>query len=197
MLAWLEEHWSKSTPFIALYLGIALVLFLLPEDYALFLIWMQIVVYLLHEFEEYILPGGFVPFFNHNILGSRQDYWPLNKKMSLWINIPIIYLAYPITAILATFYGYDFGLWLMYFSILNALGHVGMAARLKKYNPGFVVSLLGNIPFGIYSLWYLTAHGLTSVPAHIIGLTIALICQGVVMAFGFKFLKPPVKAQQH
>ena len=59
-MKWLYGNWYKSTIFLAVYLLIFLVIFLLETNFALFLIWIQFVVYLFHQFEEYIFPGGFV-----------------------------------------------------------------------------------------------------------------------------------------
>lgn len=71
------------------------------------------VVYLLHQTEEYLLPGGFMGFFNHRMLGSPDDGWPLTKHVSLLIDVPVIFVAYPLTAVLATLLGYGIGMWLM------------------------------------------------------------------------------------
>jgi hypothetical protein len=192
MTRWMEDNWAKSTPFLAVYMGILLVLFVLQQDFALFLIWIQMVVYLLHQTEEYLLPGGFMKFFNHRMLGSPEDAWPLTKRVSLLINVPVIFLAYPATAVLATFLGYGIGMWLMYFSIINALSHVVMALRFRAYNPGTVVSACLNIPVGVYSVWYFAANGLVGAGAHVAGVAIALAVQGIVMAWGFRIMKPRV-----
>lgn len=192
MEKWLEDNWAKATPFLAMYMGILLVLFVLPQDFALFLIWIQMVVYLLHQTEEYLLPGGFMRFFNHKMLGSPDDDWPLTKRVSLLINVPVIFLAYPVTAILATLFGYGIGVWLMYFSIINALSHMVMALRFRAYNPGTVVSACLNIPVGVYSAWYFAANGIVGTSAHVAGLVIALAVQGAVMVWGFRIMKPSV-----
>jgi hypothetical protein len=52
-----------------------LVLFV-RNDYSLFLIWAQLPMYFTHEFEEYVLPGGFVKWFNHRVLGSPPTTGP-------------------------------------------------------------------------------------------------------------------------
>ncbi|MGI6217381.1 MAG: HXXEE domain-containing protein [Coriobacteriales bacterium] len=192
MMKWMEDNWAKAVPFLAVYMGILLFLFVFGQDLALFLIWIQMVVYLLHQTEEYLLPGGFMKFFNHKMLGSSEDAWPLTKRVSFLINVPVIFLAYPVTAVLATFFGYSIGMWLMYFSIINALSHVVMALRFREYNPGTVVSACLNIPVGLYSVWFFAANGLVGMGAHIVGLIIALAVQGIVMVWGFRFMKPSV-----
>jgi len=191
-MKWLMRNWSKSTIFIAIYTIILLVLFVMKQNFALFLIWVQIPGYFLHQFEEYVLPGGFVGFFNKKMLGSKEVDFPLDEKVSFWINIPIIYIAFPISAILATQFSLSFGIWVAYFSVVNAVSHVAMAFK-HRYNPGFWVSLLVNIPVGIYTIWYFASNQIIPVSAHVIGLLIGIAVQGIVVLYGFKVLKPQVK----
>ena len=192
MMKWLYENWYKSTIFIAIYLLIMLFLFLFDTDFPLFLIWIQFVVYLFHQFEEYILPGGFVKFFNNKMLGSNKDNYPLDDVASFWINIPIIFMAYPLSAILAGQVDISIGIWTAYFSIINAISHVGIYFK-HRYNPGFFVSLFLNIPVGIYTIHYFNAQNLISINEQLIGLAIGLLTQAAVMIYGFKVLKPKVK----
>ncbi len=167
-------------------------LFVLNLDYTLFLIWIQFVVYLFHQFEEYILPGGFIKFFNNKILESNKDTYPLDDKASFWINISIIYIAYPLSAILAGYIDISFGIWTAYFSIINAISHVGMFFK-HRYNPGFFVSLFLNIPVGVYTIYYFDAQNIISKNEQLIGLVIGVLIQGAVIFYGFKVLKPKVK----
>jgi hypothetical protein len=191
-MKWLYDNWYKSTIFIAAYTFIILCLFVLKHDFVLFLIWSQFVVYLIHQFEEYVVPGGFVAFFNQKALGSIKTDFPLDKKASFWINIPIIYVAYPASAVLAGLVDLSFGLWTVYFSIINSLSHVGMFFKYR-YNPGFIVSLFLNIPVGIYTIYYLTSQKTNSLEEHLLGLARGIFVQGTVMLYGFKVLKPKVK----
>lgn len=168
------------------------VLFVFETNYALFLIWMQFVVYLLHQFEEYVLPGGFVAFFNTKPLGSKQANFPLDEKASFWINIPIVFVAYPLSAIFAGCLDVSLGIWTAYFSVINAISHVGMFFKYR-YNPGLVVSTFINIPVGVYTIYFFASQHLISGSAHLAGLAVGLFMQGAVMIYGFKVLKPKVK----
>ena len=192
MMKWLYKNWYKSTIYIAIYLLIMLFLFLFDTDFPLFLIWIQFVVYLFHQFEEYILPGGFVKFFNNKMLGSNKDNYPLDNVASFWINIPIIFMAYPLSAILAGQVDISIGIWTAYFSIINAISHVGIYFK-HRYNPGFFVSLFLNIPVGIYTIYYFNAQNLISINEQLIGLAIGSLIQAAVMIYGFKVLKPKVR----
>jgi hypothetical protein len=184
-------EWSKTTITSSVYMTLLLVLFVMKQDFPLFLLWLHTPIYFLHEFEEYILPGGFLTFFNTKILGSKDAENPLDVKRSFWINVPLIFFAYPLSAILATKLGLGWGIWVAYFSVANALSHVVMFFQ-HRYNPGLIVSVLVNIPVGVFTIWYFFAHHLITVPAHIIGLLIGLSAQAALMIYGFAILKPSI-----
>ncbi|MCP4416531.1 MAG: HXXEE domain-containing protein [Chloroflexi bacterium] len=192
---WLADHWPKTTIFLAIYTFAFLYLYLYKENFLLFLIWLQTPIYWLHQFEEYIYPGGFAYFFNRNLLKSDKDDWPVTKMFSLWINIPIIFVAFPLSATLAGIYGLSWGIWTAYFSVLNALSHIGMFARFG-YNPGLVVSLLFNIPVGIYTIYIFFNKGIITPAAHIIGLVIALLVQGGLMIWGLGVMSRRVQKRK-
>jgi len=195
-MSWIVKHWPKSTIFLAVYVTILLFLFVFNENIYLFLIWIQVPIYWLHEFEEYILPGGFAEYFNENVLKSRQGEWPLSKKHSFWINIPIIYIAFPVSAILAGIIDISIGIWVAYFSILNALFHVKLRIT-QGYNPGFYISAILNIPIGLFTVIYFYINDAITIRSHIIGLIIAIILQGGLMVWGLKVLRGEVQQQQN
>lgn len=69
-------------------------------------------------------------------------------------------------------------LWMAYFSALNALAHVVMVFVFGcKYNPGFVVSAVLDIPFGIYTVWYFLSNNLVSTEVNISGIVFGVIAQ--------------------
>lgn len=192
-MKWLIDNWYKSTPFLAPYLLLILIIFVWRADYALFLIWLQSVVYFIHQAEEYVWPGGFVKFFNNKLLGSNQDASPLNKVASFWINIPIIFLGFPLSAVLASTVDMAFGIWTAYFSVINALSHVGMFFRFKfSYNPGLIASTVLNIPIGVYTIHYFFSRDLIDLNWHWFGLAIGISIQLMLMIYGFLILKPKV-----
>lgn len=195
LIDWLADHWPKATIFLAIYSLIFLILYLYKDNFLLFLIWLQTPVYWLHQFEEYIYPGGFPAYFNRNILGSPKVDWPLTKITSLWINVPIIFVAFPLSAMLAGFAGLGWGIWTAYFSILNALSHLGIFLR-SGYNPGFVVSLLLNIPVGIYTIYTFFNLDAIVLTEHLLGAVVALLVQGGLMIWGLRYLRRQVQQEQ-
>ena len=193
---WLYDNWMKATPFLALYSFILIWLYVKEQNYALFLIWMQTPIYWAHEFEEYICPGGFLEFFNRNPLGSVKDDYPMTKTVSFWINIPLVYIMLPLSGIAAHLFGIGWGLWTAYFSALNALAHVGMFLIFgRKYNPGLVASLLLNIPFGVYTVWYFLSNHLVSTGVNVASIIFGIIAQASMMIYGFGVLVPKIKRE--
>ena len=197
MLKWLYENWMKATPFLAFYSFILVFLYVKDMNYPLYLIWLQGIIYWVHEFEEYIYPSGFLNYFNRHAMGSKRGDYPLTTIGSFWINIPLVYIAMPFSAVLAHFFGLAFGLWTAYFSVLNALSHVGMSVIFKnKYNPGLIASVCLNIPFGMYTVWYFVSHNLVSTEANIIGFIVGILAQASMMIYGFGYLMPKMKREE-
>ncbi|MBQ7125993.1 HXXEE domain-containing protein [bacterium] len=197
-MKWLYENWMKATPFLAFYTFVLVFLYVKDVNYPLYLIWLQGIIYWVHEFEEYILPGGFLAFFNHNMMRSNQDEYPLTKVGSFWINIPLVYVAMPFSALLAHFFGLEWGLWTAYFSFLNAFAHAIMFFIFgRKYNPGLIISIFLNIPFAIYMVWYFFDNNLVTTQGNIISIIVAIIAQASMMIYGFGYLVPKMKKEQN
>lgn len=197
-MKWLYENWMKATPFLAFYTFILVFLYVKDINYPLYLIWLQGIIYWVHEFEEYILPGGFLAFFNRHMMRSNQDEYPLTKIGSFWINIPFVYIAMPFSALLAHFFGLEWGLWTAYFSFLNAFAHVIMFLIFgRKYNPGLIISIFLNIPFAIYMVWYFFNNNLVTTQGNIISIIVAIIAQASMMIYGFGYLVPKMKKEQN
>lgn len=195
-MKWLYVNWMKATPFLALYTFVLIILYVRPENYPLYLIWLQTVIYWTHEFEEYVFPGGFLRFFNNNPMWCTRDDFPMTEVGSFWINIPLVYIAMPVSALLAHFFGLEWGIWTALFSVLNGMGHVGFWLVFgRKYNPGLCASVLLNIPVGIYTICYFVQHVDLSVSDYIIGTIVGILAQASMMIYGFGFLVPRVKKE--
>mgnify|MGYP002624444056 FL=1 len=196
-MKWLIKNWMKATPFLAFYSFILVFLYVRDVNYPLYLIWLQGIIYWVHEFEEYIFPAGFLDFFNRNMMKSDRCDYPLTTTGSFWINIPLVYIAMPFSAVLAHFFGLEWGLWTAYFSFLNAFAHVVMFFKFgRKYNPGLVVSALLNIPVGAYMVWYFLSHNLVSTQANIISIIVGILAQASMMVYGFGYLVPKMKREK-
>jgi hypothetical protein len=101
-------------------------------------------ILLAHQTEEWVRPGGFLPFCNERLLGSDQPTWPLTERDGYHVNVTLGWG----TAIAAA------ALWrrsampaaiVLWMEVGNAALHTGMAVRERRYNPGVVtgVALMG------------------------------------------------------
>lgn len=96
-----------------------------------------------HQTEEWVRPGGFLPFCNE-LLGSDRPTWPLTERDGFHVNVTLGWG----TAIAAA------GLWrrsampaavVLWMEAGNAALHAGVAVRERRYNPGVVtgIALMG------------------------------------------------------
>lgn len=90
-----------------------------------------------HQTEEWVRPGGFLPFCNERLLGSPRPTWPLSERLGFHVNVTLGWGS----AVAAT------ALWrrsaapaafVLWIEAGNALMHGSMALRERRYNPGLV-----------------------------------------------------------
>jgi len=97
-----------------------------------------------HQTEEWVRPGGFLPFCNERLLGSAEPTWPLSERDGFHVNVTVGWGSAILAAALwrRTAAPAVFVLWL---EAGNAAMHAGMAARERRYNPGLgtAVGLMG------------------------------------------------------
>jgi hypothetical protein len=94
-----------------------------------------------HQTEEWVRPGGFLPFCNQRLLGSDQPTWPLTERDGFHVNVTLgwgsaiagaaCWRRAPAVA--------AFVLWI---EAGNALMHSAMAVRERRYNPGLATATL-------------------------------------------------------
>jgi Protein of unknown function with HXXEE motif len=97
-----------------------------------------------HQTEEWVRPGGFLPFCNERLLGSDRSTWPLSERDGFQVNVTLGWG----TALAAA------ALWrrsampaavVLWMEVGNTALHAGMAVRERRYNPGVLtgVGLMG------------------------------------------------------
>lgn len=184
MMKWLVNNWYKATIFAAIYSLLFIFLFVYDQDFALFLIWLHVPVYLLHEFEEFVFPGGFPEMMTEMLVGKGHEVSYALKKAGFWVNVPFIFFGFPLVAALATLLGLSWGMYVVYFTLIAALPHLISAVKDKKlYNPGMFASVFLNLPVSIYTIYYFASHDLVPVSAHVIGLGLAIGAMAGPMVF--------------
>ncbi len=101
-----------------------------------------------HQTEEWVWPGGFLPFCNEQLLGSDRPNWPLTERDAFHVNVSVGWSTAIVGALLwrrtpALAAG------VLWIEAANAAMHVGMAARLRRYNPGVATAALLMAPHAI------------------------------------------------
>ncbi len=149
---WLYSYWPCALPFLAAYSLMFIFLFVYPLTLPVFLIWLCIPVYFIHEFEEYVYPGGFDDYTNRLLQrhsGLDDDECVLTPRAAYWINVGIIWFLFPSSAVLSTLYGPGFGVWVAWLTVVNGVLHIFRAVQSREYNPGLAASIVLNLPVGI------------------------------------------------
>jgi Protein of unknown function with HXXEE motif len=98
-----------------------------------------------HQSEEWVWPGGFLPFCNRRLLGSDEPDWPLTERDGFHVNVTFgwgsavaglaLWRRTPLVA--AGVLSIEAG---------NALMHTAMAVRERRYNPGVVTATMLMVP---------------------------------------------------
>ncbi len=180
MINWLYDNWAKLSLFLAVIATVLIYIFINPHNLPLFLIWLQLPIYLLHQFEEHNW-NGFKNYVNRTIFKVKEGDFPLNDKIIFWVNIPIVWILIPIFSCLSSV-NIMFGLWIPYFAVLNSLSHVVVSARTREYNPGLLISLILGIPIGIYAL--IIFYSYINVPVLISAISIFFAVVLHIIVFG-------------
>ena len=143
-------HWAKAGGFLFIVIIFYVLLFTPYKTFNLQTVgWLNLAFLMLHQFEEYVYPGGFKEFFNSNISGFVR--FKLNDRSAFHVNVTLGWSFYFLAAILSGIYPILLVVALG-INLLNGLVHTGAAIVLKKYNPGFLSGLFIFIPFSVYVL---------------------------------------------
>lgn len=136
-------------------------------------------ILLTHQSEEWVWPGGFLPFCNRRLLGSDRDTWPLSERDGFHVNVTVGWSSALAAALLwrRTAAPAAAVLWL---EAGNAVMHGAMALRERRYNPGLASAVLLMAPHAALGARALRRSGRLSRPGALlaaaagIGFTLAL-----------------------
>lgn len=88
-----------------------------------------------HQTEEWVWPGGFLPFCNQRLLGSDRPDWPLTERDGFHVNVTVGWASavaglalWRLTPVAAAA--------VLWIEAGNVLMHTGVAIRERRYNPG-------------------------------------------------------------
>jgi hypothetical protein len=178
MMARLRDNWVYGG-FLAALMLLALTPVLARDwSHGLLLIWLQLPIYMLHQYEEHD-DDSFRRFVNTTIGGGKDV---LSHFDVFVINIAGVWGVDTVAFWLAARVHLGLGLIAVYLSLVNSVGHCAQAVALRRYNPGLVTSILLFIPLGVATIWVLTRTGEATCTDHVIGLAVALLIHaGIIL----------------
>lgn len=120
------------------------------------LILLNLAFLMLHQFEEYVYPGGFKEYFNKNIYNPFGLFRnKLNDKGIFWINVVfgwgmnILVLLFFKTMPIAV-------LTVVAILFINGILHFAVTFRTQYYNPGVISGAILFLPLGLYAYYKLS-----------------------------------------
>lgn len=149
---WLKDHWQKSAVLVLIYTLAGLVPLYSKLALIDFMLLLSFPLYLVHEIEEYILPGGFPEFFNEHLLTVKSDdkIVPIDRDVIFWVNFIYIWLLIPSCVALGV-YNLIFAAWIPYFFFFQAVSHLAMGIKGKMiFNPSIRSSFLLHVPYSVF-----------------------------------------------
>lgn len=145
---------------------------------ALLLIWLQLPVYMLHQFEEHD-GDRFRLAVNATVGGGKEV---LTRFDTFVINIAGVWGINALAFTLAATGRAGSGLVAVYLSLINSLGHCAQAVALRRYNPGLATSIVLFMPLGIGTLWFLSDSLEVTTGDHLVGFVAALGIHALIVA---------------
>jgi hypothetical protein len=108
-----------------------------------------------HQTEEWVRPGGFLPFCNERLLGGGEPTWRLSERDGFHVNVTVGWSS-AILAALAWRRSAAPAAFVLWIEAGNAAMHAGMALRERRYNPGLATATLlmaTHAAAGAHVLW--------------------------------------------
>jgi hypothetical protein len=146
---------------------------------------------LVHQFEEYALPGGFPAIMNSAWMGEKDvpDRYPLNRKSCFIVNIIGAYPFYILPILFPNL------IWLGLAQVLFGMAQIsvhGILINVKMkswYNPGLAAVVFLHWPIGIYYIWYVYANGLIQPWHWIVGVGLTVLVAILIVNLPVQLLK--------
>ena len=103
-----------------------------------------------HQTEEWVWPGEFLPWINHEILGSDDDEFPIDRRAGFVINV-VFGWGFSATAAAGSSAAAP-AAFLYTTHLGNAALHLHWAAHNRRYDPGTVTSVVTLLPVAVVGL---------------------------------------------
>jgi hypothetical protein len=161
-----------------------LLLILLPElsrnwSSALLAVFLQLPLYMLHQYEEHD-NDRFRQFFNRT-MGDGKEV--LSPEAVFVINVPGVWGVIAVSFYLSAYVSLGYGLIAAYLTVVNAVVHVVMGIASRSYNPGLASAVVMFLPAGIFAIVQLQATGEVGWRDHLLGLLSAMAIHVAIVAY--------------
>jgi hypothetical protein len=169
---WLVRDWQW--PYAGLFAGCFL-LVLTPVWFhvaglALTLVYVQLPLYLLHQYEEHA-GDRFRLFVNARLAAGREALTP---AATFWTNSLGVWGLDLIALYLACFVDLALGLLAPYLAVVNGVTHLVAAVVLRGYNPGLATAVVLFLPVGGWSIQEIAVAGNAGWGSHALAAGVAV-----------------------
>ncbi len=130
-----------------------------------------------HQTEEWVWPGGFLPWINREVLDYPDDEFPIDRRSGLLINVGFGWVLSAAAFADKTLPAPAAALYVSHLG--NAGLHIGWAIKHRKTDPGLITATAALLPTGIIGLHDLVTDEAVSRRQLTAGIT-----AGVVLAAG-------------
>jgi hypothetical protein len=171
-----SADWQKALP-VLIVIGIVVwfVLFRAAPATEQALFAALLIIYMIHQIEEHLWPGGFRQFANAHVFKSGDDDWPVSEGGVALVNVGYVWLPILLAALFPGPLRW-LGLGWVGLTLINAITHIVTSIRFRIYNPGLVTSIFLFLPFTIWMLAREVSAGMLT------GLqVVALLIAGVLL----------------
>jgi hypothetical protein len=186
----LAVNWQKALPFLsAVGLVAWLVLFRHDPSSERALFAALLVIYLLHQIEEHLWPGGFRQFTDAHVFHSGRDDWPVGIAGVALVNTGYVWLPVGLAVVFSETLRW-LGLGWIGLTLVNGIIHIVTTIRLRIYNPGLVTGIVLLVPFTVFVLALEVSRGmLTGGDVALIALAGIILHLPVAALFVVPFLR--------
>lgn len=174
---WTRDNWMYAGAVTAVFLLALLPLVAGVWSGALLATYLMLPVYMVHQLEEHT-DDRFRRFVNTWIGGGREVLTPLAVVV---INLVGVWLLTLACLYAVAFWAPGFGLIAVDLVLVNALAHIGPAARLRIYNPGLATAVGLFLPVGLWAFVVLARTPGVGVADHVMGLCAAILVHAAII----------------
>jgi len=190
LLSLIAARWQQALPALAVIGLVAwIVLFRHAPTSERALFAALLVIYMLHQTEEHLWPGGFRQFTNAHVFHSGNDDWPVDMGGVALVNVGFVWLPMALAIAFPEALRWV-GLGWIGLTLINGLTHIAPAIKLRMYNPGLVTGVVLFLPFTIFVLAHEVGRGaLTGADVGLIALLGVVLHLPVAALFVVPYLR--------